>query len=62
MIKTIIIKQFERGGKSYFPNEEITFPPSQFIEYYKLGFVKPLKRKIEKKIINKEKSIITNGI
>tara|TARA_R100000664_G_scaffold10621_1_gene17519 strand:+ start:328 stop:513 length:186 start_codon:yes stop_codon:yes gene_type:complete len=61
MIKAIIIKQFERGGKSYFPNEEITIPPSQFIEYYKMGFVKPLKRTIEKKVINKEKATI-NGL
>ena len=60
MIKAIIIKQFERGGKSYFPNQEITIPPSQFIEYYKMGFVKPLKRKIEKKVINKENTLITN--
>ena len=60
MIKDINIKQFERGGKSYFPNEEITIPPSQFIEYYKMGFVKPLKRKIEKKVINKENTLITN--
>ena len=48
MIKAIIIKQFERGGKSYFPKQEVNFPPSQFIEYYRMGFVKPLKRKIEK--------------
>jgi|TARA_R100001594_G_scaffold89806_1_gene124267 hypothetical protein len=61
MIKAIIIKQFERGGNTYFPTQELTFPPSQFIEYYKMGFVKPLKRKIEKKVINKEKSTI-NGI
>lgn len=61
MIKAIIITQFERGGKSYFPTQEHTFPPSQFIEYYKMGFVKPLKRTIEKKIINKENATI-NGI
>ena len=61
MIKAIIIKQFERGGKSYFPKQEVNFPPSQFIEYYRMGFVKPLKRKIEKKVINKENAII-NGI
>ena len=61
MIKAIIITQFERGGKSYFPKQEVNLPPSQFIEYYKMGFVKPLKRTIEKKIINKEKATI-NGI
>jgi hypothetical protein len=61
MIKTIIIKQFEREGNTYFPTQELTFPPSQFIEYYKMGFVKPLKRKIEKKVINKEKATI-NGL
>ena len=61
MIKAIIITQFERGGNIYFPQQELTFPPSQFIEYYKMGFVKPLKRTIEKKIINKENATI-NGI